>query len=85
MQQQDGTYRVLCSTNVEKMFDYFDVDEEIDGAETGIDRLVEEMREMMPWEITKDIEREGGAWERTLYGGSAPDKKITHDMIRQFG
>ena len=27
---QDGTYRVLGSTNVEKMFDYFDEDEELD-------------------------------------------------------
>ncbi|MCI8609918.1 MAG: HlyC/CorC family transporter [Firmicutes bacterium] len=34
VQQQDGTYRVLCSTNVEKMFDYFDVDEEINDATT---------------------------------------------------
>ena len=26
VQQQDGKYRVLCSANVEKMFEYFDVD-----------------------------------------------------------
>ncbi|MGN1413339.1 MAG: HlyC/CorC family transporter [Anaerovoracaceae bacterium] len=31
VQQQDGTYRVLCGTNVDKMFDYFDVDEDIDA------------------------------------------------------
>ena len=31
VQQQDGTYRVLCGTNVDKMFDYFDVEEEIDA------------------------------------------------------
>ena len=29
--QQDGTYRVLCGTNIDKMFDYFDVEEEIDA------------------------------------------------------
>ena len=28
---QDGSYRVLCSTNVEKMFDYFDEDAELDA------------------------------------------------------
>lgn len=31
VQQQDGTYRVLCSTNIDKMFDYFDVEEEVDA------------------------------------------------------
>ena len=31
VQQQDGTYRVLCGTNVDKMFDYFDVEEEVDA------------------------------------------------------
>ena len=31
VQQQDGTYRVLCGTNIDKMFDYFDVEEEIDA------------------------------------------------------
>lgn len=31
VQQQDGTYRVLCGTNVDKMFDYFDVEEDIDA------------------------------------------------------
>ena len=31
VQQQDGSYRVLCSTNIDKMFDYFDVEEEIDA------------------------------------------------------
>lgn len=31
VQQQDGTYKVLCGTNVDKMFDYFDVEEEIDA------------------------------------------------------
>ena len=31
VQQQDGTYRVLCGTNVDKMLDYFDVEEEIDA------------------------------------------------------
>ena len=31
LQQQDGSYRVLCSTNIDKMFDYFDVEEEIDA------------------------------------------------------
>ncbi len=31
VQQQDGSYRVLCSTNIDKMFDYFDIDEEIDA------------------------------------------------------
>ena len=28
---QDGSYRVLCSTNVEKMFDYFDEEVELDA------------------------------------------------------
>lgn len=80
-----AVYSHFCGFGAMPISLTFDADEEIDGAETGIDRLVEEMREMMPWEITKDIEREGGAWERTRNGGSAPDKKITHDMIRQFG
>ena len=31
IQQQDGSYRVLCSTNIDKMFDYFDVEEEVDA------------------------------------------------------
>lgn len=31
VQQQDGSYRVLCSTNIDKMFDYFDVEEEVDA------------------------------------------------------
>ena len=31
VQQQDGSYRVLCGTNIDKMFDYFDVEEEIDA------------------------------------------------------
>ena len=30
VQQQDGTYRVLCGSSVDKMFDYFDVDEDLD-------------------------------------------------------
>ena len=30
VQHQDGTYRVLCGSNVDKMFDYFDVDEDLD-------------------------------------------------------
>ena len=30
VQQQDGTYRVLCGSSIDKMFDYFDVDEDID-------------------------------------------------------
>lgn len=28
---QDGSYRVLCGTNLDKMFDYFDVEEDIDA------------------------------------------------------
>ena len=31
VQQQDGSSRVLCSTNIDKMFDYFDIDEEVDA------------------------------------------------------
>lgn len=31
VQMQDGSYRVLSSTNLDKMFDYFDVDEDIDA------------------------------------------------------
>lgn len=31
IQQQDGSYRVLCSTNIDKVFDYFDVEEEVDA------------------------------------------------------
>ena len=31
VQQQDGSYRVLCGTNLDKMFDFFDVEEEIDA------------------------------------------------------
>lgn len=30
LQLQDGSYRVLCSANVEKMFDFFDVEVEMD-------------------------------------------------------
>ena len=30
VQQQDGSYRVLCGSSVDKMFDYFDVDEDMD-------------------------------------------------------
>ena len=30
-QLQDGSYRVLCGANVEKMFDYFGVEEEMDA------------------------------------------------------
>lgn len=30
VQQQDGSYRVLCGSSIDKMFDYFDVDEDID-------------------------------------------------------
>ena len=31
VQQQHGSYRVLCGTNIDKMFDYFDVEEEINA------------------------------------------------------
>ena len=31
VKQQDGSYRVLCGTNIDKMFDYFDVEEEINA------------------------------------------------------
>lgn len=31
VQQQDGSYRVLCGTNIDKMFDFFDVEEEVDA------------------------------------------------------
>ena len=31
VQQQDGSYRVLCGTNLDKMFDFFDVEEKIDA------------------------------------------------------
>lgn len=31
VRQQDGSYRVLCGTNIDKMFDYFDVEEEVDA------------------------------------------------------
>ncbi len=31
VQQQDGAYRVLCGTNLDKMFDFFDVEEEVDA------------------------------------------------------
>ena len=31
VQQQDGSYRVLCGANLDKMFDFFDVEEEIDA------------------------------------------------------
>ena len=31
VQQQDGSYRVLCGTNIDKMFDYFDIEEEINA------------------------------------------------------
>ncbi len=47
VQQQDGSYRVLCGTNIDKMFDYFDVEEEIDATTVNgwvvlqIDKLAE--------------------------------------------
>ncbi|MBQ6900972.1 MAG: HlyC/CorC family transporter [Firmicutes bacterium] len=47
VQQQDGTYRVLCGTNIDKMFDFFDVEEEIDATTVNgwvvlqIDKLAE--------------------------------------------
>ena len=47
VQQQDGTYRVLCGTNIDKMFDYFDVEEEVDATTVNgwvvlqIDKLAE--------------------------------------------
>jgi CBS domain containing-hemolysin-like protein len=34
LEMQDGTYRVLCSTNLEKMFDYFDMEDEFDDVST---------------------------------------------------
>ena len=48
VQQQDGSYRVLCGTNIDKMFDFFDVEEEVDATTVNgwvvlqIDKLPEE-------------------------------------------
>lgn len=34
VEMQDGTYRILCSANLEKMFDYFDMEDEFDDVST---------------------------------------------------
>lgn len=34
LEMQDRTYRVLCSTNLEKMFDYFDMEDEFNDVST---------------------------------------------------
>lgn len=34
LEMQDGAYRVLCSTNLEKMFDYFDMEDEFNDVST---------------------------------------------------
>jgi len=34
VEMQDGSYRVLCSTNLEKMFDYFDMEDEFSDVTT---------------------------------------------------
>lgn len=53
-----------------------------------INKVIEEKREMNPWELVKDVQKKGGAWDITYNNGEGlkqviPIKLIKND-IRNF-
>lgn len=47
-----------------------------------IDRLIESKRGLMPWELSADINRKGGAWDKTYRDGDGNKAVIPVKQIR---
>lgn len=50
-----------------------------------INHLVEEKRDLYPWDLVADTHRPGGAWARTYRDGEGYRDIISQDLIRQEG
>lgn len=56
---------------------------DIDAADqAAIDAIVEEKRELPPWDLVEDTHRKGGAWDKVYQDGKGDRHVIRNDKIK---
>lgn len=50
-----------------------------------INKIVEDKRELYPWDLVKDTHQRGGAWYRVYDNGKGNHKKIDNGSIKAWG
>lgn len=50
-----------------------------------INRITEEKRVLMPWDLVKETQQKGGAWDRIFKDGKGNRGLITNEYIRRYG
>ncbi|MBD5113122.1 MAG: DUF4065 domain-containing protein [Ruminococcaceae bacterium] len=48
-----------------------------------VDRIVEEKRDLEPWDMVNDTHKRGGAWDKTYKDGAGNRSTINIDLIRR--
>ena len=66
------------------VFRYEGVEADIAPADrVAIDKIVEEKRQLMPWDLVKGTHVPGGAWDTVYNNGEGNGRPITVDLIKK--
>ena len=69
-----GGMPIFCAEKVEIKFPVLD--------KTVIDRLIEQKRGLPPWELVRDAQRTGGAWDIVYQNGTDEKKVIAKGLMK---
>lgn len=69
-----GGMPIICAEKVEIKFPVLD--------KTVIDRLIEQKRGLPPWELVRDAQRTGGAWDIVYQNGTDEKKVIEKGLMK---
>ena len=59
---------------------------EIDPADRNvIDQIVEEKRQLPPWDLVEETHKSGGAWDGIYQNGKGNHQIIPNNLIEEFG
>lgn len=78
-------YAEFCGFGAMPITMTFSLDEEIDGAGTGIDAVIEAKRMLKPWDLVSETHKKGGAWDCVYQNGAGQSHEIPRDMIKHLG
>lgn len=57
----------------------------INISDSDVDSIVEEKRKLNPWDMVREVQKAGGAWEQTYRQGSGNCQVIPKELIRTAG
>lgn len=80
-----NVYYMFCGYGAMPITSSFDVD--LENAENieVIDRIIEEKRELDPWDLVADTHQQGGAWDKVYNSGKGDHEVIPCELIQQEG